>query len=235
MKHLISSKIKLSPACVGCYFRSRGNLFAYCIEVMTWFCYFQQWAGNLKICIKFMQQLKKDFFFLFFGDRWSHFIMLFGRMRILVNSCWHRVLTPCHSTVSDSAENNNHVLAQLPKLYTHTHQEKFKLDNKFTYLPFKSLQKIRPIYFENGQFENQNFGVLVTSECARAIREKPSKEENIETCFSFGSDWLSFGLMYGVLSVSKMKRRQTSFFLFGVVVVVVVYHIRNAMVSSVHC
>lgn len=32
---------------------------------------------------------------------WSHFTMRLW-LRILVSSCWHRVLTPCHSTVSEN-------------------------------------------------------------------------------------------------------------------------------------
>lgn len=40
---------------------------------------------------------------------------------------------------------------------------------KYLHLPFKSSPKfVNDLnYFENGQFENQNFGVLVTSEWAR--------------------------------------------------------------------
>lgn len=82
---------------------------------------------------------------------------------------------------------------------------KWFLRGKYLHLPFKSSPSPKFVndlnYFENGQFENQNFGGLVTSECARTLRTTTVKEPRKKTtqnkkkliCFFLGHDhgWYS--------------------------------------------
>lgn len=76
--------------------------FVYFIKVMTWFRYFQlqpdnpQTPANLCTSTKQRQQKpkKKLWKWFFVGS-----IALHHARNILVSSCWHRLLTLCHSTV----------------------------------------------------------------------------------------------------------------------------------------